>query len=205
MLPAPNQILTCPFCSQKKEIMSLMSGNTFRSELWSDNKMIAPMLPEVSFIQKCPHCGKYYIKDRQKAKYANDTYGGEQGLLTFFEMKEAFAQLAEEGFLNNNEEAQVRMMLHHAYNDYYYRCNREDDIAVNDEDKSLFHENALWLIYHHITDNLMKGEFFREIGELEIAKNLLDSVVVEDNFAINILSSIRERLERNDCKVFKIR
>ena len=74
MMPGNPQILTCPFCGKEKEIMSLVSGNTFGSELWSDNKQIAPMLPEISYVQKCPHCGKYFIKGRQAVKYAKDGY-----------------------------------------------------------------------------------------------------------------------------------
>ena len=122
------QILTCPFCGKEKEIMSLVSGNTFGSELWSDNKQIAPMLPEISYVQKCPHCGKYFIKGRQAVKYAKDGYCFEKGLLTFPETKEAFAQLAKEGFIDEKEEINVRMMLHHAYNDYYYRNIDKKDI-----------------------------------------------------------------------------
>ena len=192
----------CPFCGKEKEIMSLVSGNTFGAELWSDNKQIAPMLPEISYVQKCPHCGKYYIKGRQTVKYAKEGYSFEKGLLTFPEMKEAFAQLAEEGFINEKEEINVRMMLHHSYNDYYYRNGDTKDIL--EDDKKLFRENGLWLINNLITDNVMKAEFYREIGDIETAKNLLDTVVVEDDFLKKIVSSIRKRLEINNCEVFKI-
>lgn len=202
MNPGNPQILTCPFCGKEKEIMSLMSGNTFGSELWSDNKHIAPMLPEISYVQKCPHCGKYYIKDRQAVKYAKEGWCFEQGLLIFPEMKEAFAQLAKEGFQNKKEENTVRMMLHQAYNDYYYR--NDDNRVIDEEDKKLFCENGLWLINNLITDDVLKAEFYREIGEIEIAREILESVVVEDDFLKHIVSSIRERLEANDCKVFKI-
>ena len=202
MMPGNPQILTCPFCGKEKEIMSLASGNTFGSELWSDNKQIAPMLPEISYVQKCPHCGKYYIKGRQAVKYAKDGYCFERGLLTFPEIKEAFAQLAEEGFIDEKEEINVRMMLHHAYNDYYYRNGDKKDIL--EDDKKLFRENGLWLINNLITDNVMKAEFYREIGDMESAKNILASVVVEDDFLKQIVSSIRERLEINNSEVFKI-
>lgn len=44
MIPGSPQILTCPYCGKKKEIMSLVSGNTCGAVYWSDNKRIAPML-----------------------------------------------------------------------------------------------------------------------------------------------------------------
>ena len=74
MTPGNPQILTCPFCGTEKQIMSLVSGNTFGAEYWSDNKQIARMLPEISYIQKCPHCGKYYIKSRQDVKFAKERF-----------------------------------------------------------------------------------------------------------------------------------
>ena len=202
MMPGNPQILICPFCGTEKQIMSLISGNTFGAELWSDNKQIAPMLPEISYVQKCPHCGKYYITERQEVKYAKDGYSFEKGLLTYPEMKEAFTQLSEEGFLNENEEINVRMMLHHAYNDYYYRT--EEKKVVSEEDKTLFHKNGLWLINNLITDSVMKAEFYREIGEIDTARSILDSITVEDEFLKRIVTAIKDRLEVNNCQVFKL-
>ena len=201
-MPGNPRILVCPFCGKEKEIMSLISGNTFGAELWSDNKQIAPMLPEISYVQKCPHCGKYYITGRQEVKYAKDGYSFEKGLLTYPEMKEAFAQISEEGFLNEKEEINVRMMLHHAYNDYYYRTDEKK--VISEEDKTLFHENGLWLINNLMTDDVMKAEFYREIGEIDTAKSILDSITVEDEFLKRIVTGIKERLEVNNCQVFKV-
>lgn len=202
MMPGNPQILICPFCGTEKQIMSLISGNTFGAELWSDNKQIAPMLPEISYVQKCPHCGKYYITGRQEVKYAKDGFSFEKGLLTYPEMKEAFTQLSEEGFLNEKEEINVRMMLHHAYNDYYYRT--EEKKVISEEDKTLFHENGLWLINNLITDSVMKAEFYREIGEVDTARSILNSITVEDEFLKRIVTAIKDRLEVNNCQVFKL-
>ena len=160
------------------------------------------MLPEISYVQKCPHCGKYYITGRQKVMYAKDGYSFEKGLLTYLEMKEAFAQLSEEGFVDEKEETNVRMMLHHAYNDYYYRS--DDNKEINVEDKKLFRENGTWLIDNLITDSVLKAEFYREIGEFEVAHVILESVEVEDDFLKRIVSLIQGRLQINDCRVFKI-
>ena len=202
MQPGKSRILVCPFCGKEKEIMSLISGNTLGAELWSDNKRIAPMLPEISYVQKCPHCGKYYITERQEEKYSKNGYSFDKGLLTFPEMKEAFTQLSEDGFLNEQEEINVRMMLHHAYNDYYYRTGKKK--VVSEEDKALFHDNGIWLIKNLITDDVMKAEFYREIGETDTARDILDSVKVENDFLKFIVATIRDRLKTNNCEVFKI-
>lgn len=118
-------------------------------------------------------------------------------------MKEVFAQLSSDGFQGEEEETHVRIMLHYAYNDYYYRS--EDKKEDNEEDRKLFHDNALWLIENFISDNLLKAEFYREIGEFEASHNVLKSVEVEEGYLKDILSSIQKRLELKDCEVFRIR
>lgn len=203
MIPGDPQILTCPHCGGKKEVMSLVSGNTCGAEYWSDNKQIAPMLPEISYVQKCPHCGKYYIMDRQKVEYAKEGWCSERGILTFPEMKEAYKQLCEEGLQNEGEERVLRTMLHHAFNDYYYRSN---DVRKNiiEEDRSLFHDNGLWLIENLITDNLLKAEFYREIGEMDKAQTFLDTVNTKSDFQKKIVSVIQKKINNNDSSVFRI-
>lgn len=203
MQPGKPQILTCPFCGKEKEIMSLMSGNTFGSMLWSDNKQIAPMMPEMSYVQKCPHCGKYYIRNRQAIRHATEGFSFEQGTLTFTEMKEAFAQLSAEGFNNCDEEQTVRMMLHHAFNDHYHRTGNPK--PIDEADKALFHDNAMWLIDNFITDNLLKAEFYRETGEMEKARQLLSTVAISDGFMQGIRQSIAQRIDSGDTAVFLIR
>ena len=42
------------------------------------------------------------------------------GTLTYPEMKEAFAQLNDEGFNDVDEECNVRVLLLHTYNDYFF-------------------------------------------------------------------------------------
>ncbi len=205
MLPGPPQILTCPHCGQTKEIMSLASGNTFGAVVWSDNKCIAPMMPEISDVQKCPKCKKYFIVSRQKSVYAESGFSAEQGLLSFAEMKEAFAQLSQEKFRDNKEEANVRMMLHHAYNDYYFRDGKEGkQRAVDKTDQTLFRENALWLIENFIEDEVMKAEFYREAGDMEKATVLIEKVAVDNEFMKKLVATIKEKIKKGETAVFLI-
>ena len=41
-------IVTCPYCGAKKELMSLNSSNNIGAQYWSDLKTIAPMDPKIS-------------------------------------------------------------------------------------------------------------------------------------------------------------
>ena len=201
-IPGHPQILTCPHCGQTKEIMSLVSGNTFGAVVWSDNKCIAPMLPEISNVQKCPNCKKYFIVSRQKTVYAESGFSAERGLLSFAEVKEAFAQLSQEKFHDNKEEANVRMMLHHAYNDFYFREGKHRD--VDKADQALFRENALWLIENFIEDEVMKAEFYREAGDMEKATALIEKVAVDNEFMKKLVATIKEKIKKGETAVFLI-
>lgn len=143
-------------------------------------------------------------------------------------MKEAFEQLSKEGFENEDEdeEIQLHVMVHHAYNDYYYRANepKEDRLScisldvsndeshktnepkeVNPADHAYFVENAKWLLEHVITDNMLKAEYYREIGEFDKAKSLLSTVEVDEtnDFFKKVFDAISTRVNEKDDKVFK--
>lgn len=172
--------------------------------MWSDNKRIAPMLPEISYIQKCPHCGKYFITSRQEIVYDRDGRTSfEQGILSYDEMKEAFAQICSEGFDDQDEEASVRMMMLHAFNDHYYR--RASDEQPGEEDVTLFREQGLWLLDNIITDNVLKAEFYREISEMQKAQEIIDNTSPDEDFLRNIMQQIKERVQANDSRVFKLK
>lgn len=202
MKPGKPQILTCPHCGGEKQIMSIVSGNTFGAEYWSDNKVIAPMYPEISLVQKCPHCGKYYLKSHQEVRYAAKGYSFELGLLTFPEMKEAFTQLASEGFRDFQEELLVRLMLFHSFNDFYYRSDA--GVEVNPDDFALFAEQGRWLIENHWKDGLLKAEILREIGDFEQAKTIAGTILIENVSQRRIAFSILERIMDKDKRVFRI-
>jgi acetyl-CoA carboxylase beta subunit len=203
MLIGNAQIVTCPYCGEEKMLLSLMSGNTFRATQWSDGKRIAPMLPEISQIQKCPECGKYYFRTEENTRMSDDEYSHERGTLTFDETLEAYHQFSAEGFGNDNQEENCRFMLHFAFNDYYHRTY-EKERELTEEENNLYTANCLWLINHAITDDLMKAEYYREIGMMDEAKEIISKFNTSDNFHKNILKNISLRIEANDCSVFKL-
>ena len=112
--------------------MSLMSGNTFGARYWSDLKMQAPMLPQISPVQKCPHCGKYYLHYKQKSE-DGERPSFELGELSYPEWKEAYSQLQKEREKSNlfkkvdeRDLSIICLNIIQAYNDYYERdCRAE--------------------------------------------------------------------------------
>ncbi len=77
--------------------------------------------------------------------------------------------------------------------------------TVAEADQKLFQENALWLIEHFITDNVMKAEFYREVGDMGKAKSLIENVTGDNDFMKRIVATIKEKINKGDKAVFLIK
>lgn len=64
--PGPDIIRECPKCKTPLLQQTMMSGNTFGARFWTDGKMLAPMLPDRSWLVKCPNCGTLFWIDEAK-------------------------------------------------------------------------------------------------------------------------------------------
>ena len=206
MIPGNAKIVKCPYCGTRKELFTMISGNTFGAIFWSDNKRIAPMLPMVSPVQKCPSCGKYYFENKNRCG-KGDSHSFELGELTFPEWKEAYAQFQAEGVddktLNN-----VRYWLIHSYNDYYYRSNKASN--PSEEDFEFFSKIVVELIdsfnWNSAADLLMKAELYREANMMQECRQVLDSIPIDqlNEDLKDIFDGIKLRMEKNDNVVFQL-
>lgn len=180
MIPGPANVLSCPFCGGKKEVMSLASGNTFGGTVWSDTRREYPMLPEVSPIQQCPHCKKYYFIEQAKMEYSKDPESEMRsfmklGNLSFLELKEAIKQMESISISKMQ-----RWILNHqffmAYNDAFRRQPEKVAFPPSEEDEILYTNviNDLLDGIEHSTDyELFHAELLRETGRFEEAKEVL--------------------------------
>lgn len=180
MIPGPANILGCPYCGGTKEVMSLMSGNTFGGTVWSDTRRHYPMLPEVSPIQKCPHCGKYYFIEQAKREYAKGDDSefrsfGELGTLNYTELKEAKEQM-QYLTLTKMQRWIINHQLFMAYNDEFRRGVMPTECRPTDEDKSIFEltvQELLEGIDSSADYELFHAELLREFGRFDDARNIL--------------------------------
>lgn len=227
MIPASPRKLFCPHCKGKKGVARVISGNTFGGVFWSDGQSFTPMLPQASLVQKCPHCGKYYIISRQNdigmcseemIMLGYDLFMTDEGRLTFPEMKEALAQLSAEGFVNAHEEEGVRLLFCRSFNDYYHRRDYMihnlgpefgsekryiNELGYN-ADYEMFKTNVRWLLENCDVPDMMEAEFYREIGEMQKAMELIQACTPDDDVHIEMKNSIIQRIYDNDTRVFNL-
>jgi hypothetical protein len=207
MIPGNAEIVKCPYCGTEKELMTLVSGNTIGAEYWSDNKRIAPMLPHVSPVQKCPNCGKYYFEHKNRHGESEDT-SFNLGELTFSEWREAFQQFQTEG-VDDDEMTNVRFWVVQSFNDYFYR-NKFISNKPSDEDYQFFSEMAVDFIesfnWEPVKHPLLKAELYREAYHMNECREVLESIPYDEleDFEKSIFNDIKRRMDSNDNIVFKL-
>ena len=207
MIPGPANVLSCPYCGGKKEVMSLASGNTFLGTVWSDTRRDYPMLPEVSPIQQCPHCKKYYFIEQANPEHSKDPESemrsfGQLGKLTFTELKEAIKQMESLSLTKMQ-----RWILNHqffmAYNDEYRRTPQNGIKEPTEIDKALYNK-IVWELLDGIENSsdyeLFHAELLRETGCFEEAKKILSKHTAEEDKWV--VDAMLRHIEEGDTAPF---
>lgn len=182
MTPAPSYLISCPFCGGDKKMRSIASGNTYGGTVWSDTRRHYPMLPEVSPLQRCPHCGKYYFIDQAKKRWPEeDDYRGELGELSYSELREAKCQM-EGQTLTKMQRWILNHLLFMAYNDTYRRRRIR---PIPSEKEQAAHLEVINELLEGIDDSkdyrLFHAELLREIGRFDEATSVLLTHDEEDD------------------------
>ena len=220
MQPGPPILVKCPQCDEDKELMSLISGNTFNSIAWSDTYRYSPMLPRLSPVQKCPHCNSYFMMPDEKPRYKEDQSGFnhsfDTGRLKFSEIKEALFLLEGQG-LNRQKEIALRLEFLYRFNDAFRDYERrsweeEDDpaqIERNETDWKLHRDNLLKLIelYDKTDDNMIPviAEFYREGGMFEESLKIGEGFNSDSDLLNEVMDKIKEKAIAKDDKVFELK
>lgn len=195
--------LRCPYCGEVKEIMHFLSGNNIEATQWSDTRYFTPMMPQVSFVQRCPRCKHYFYNTDENFRGFGREGKGTLGWLSYTDLLEAKNEL--EPFRCKNEEIKFRWHLLWAFNDAY--CNASlDDIKQNGE----FIDNVHRIIelskidYRGFGENVITAdpliaELHREIGEFdECLKEIYKCTWSE------YIGAIGDHAEQQDRSVFSI-
>lgn len=81
MMYGLDRVVACPHCSGLARQHTLLSGNTFGGQAWTDGKFGAPMLELSPAVVKCRHCPKcYWLDDAAKVGHMRPFLDREQNL-----------------------------------------------------------------------------------------------------------------------------
>ena len=204
LIPALAKILICPFCKGEKPVLEPLFGHSLGGSLWSDMKTIYPAMPEISMVQRCPYCGKYYFSYKVDSKEGNEN-SDDQGNLTYEQIKEAVNQY-DQIVLEQEDEITLRLLFVQIYNDTFQREGVAHDAQPTAADKALLHKQVLRL--EHIWDNaedLLRAELYREIGEFEQATKILNALTIDKPFTGYMASRIRQLADSGQTQAFLIK
>lgn len=196
MIPGRPVTVKCPSCSMLQLRRTLLSGNTLGARYYSDGKCDAPMLPEYPYYVKCPVCEAFFkIKESLCRKSSSDD-NSEMPFVSFLSVDELCIAI-EKGLYNGNKKdvLPLRILLWRGFNDRVRdggsNLFREKDSG--EDDKAIYEDNCraiLSLLAKNKEDEnlLVQAEVFRNLGEFDKCKKLLEKIKSPDKFIVYISS-----------------
>ncbi len=191
--------IDCPHCGCKKKVPNIVSGNTFGALLWSDCKMVAPMMPTLSVVHRCEDCEKFYMLDREIPLGGSRIRSSSSSRLSMEDSVEAVKFFTEQG-VTVQTEIYLRLYLVHSYNDKFYRNNqlqltkkerrqlkenppkiyqvrRDEKLQPTEEEWLMFVDNTKKLIalLTEEGEQTLKAELYREIGDFKSCEEVLSN------------------------------
>lgn len=204
MIPGPTIIISCPHCGQYAKKRTIISGNTFGSQLWSDGKKISPMLPEFPSLVLCKKCDQFYwVKEDRKVEEVHDhreldMKWGDIDYVEFPSFHQYFKALETIA-----AERYIRMKIWWSYNDYFKDGHQSE---ITPEMQKLNTENLIVLlkILDEADDNdlLMKAEIFRQLGWFDESRELLNRMI--NNSLAGVKEKILVEISRQNDQVFRL-
>ncbi|MCL2329246.1 MAG: hypothetical protein FWC39_12145 [Bacteroidetes bacterium] len=209
--PGPDYIYECPKCSNLLKKGSNNSGNTFGSTLYSDGKMIAPMLPEFPNLTKCKKCDTILWLSEMKEVGTCDVWGEKckkeckkADRAEFLDVTDLFRFLEMDIVKYDKEKEKiVRQRIWWSFND---RLRNNKEIFVQENDEVLWEQNCRRLIElfdtTDVNQKIMTAELHRNLREFEICMELINSL--DSNFDW-LIEKFKTECENGNNLLMKLR
>ncbi|MCS7224663.1 MAG: tetratricopeptide repeat protein [Armatimonadetes bacterium] len=192
-----DQVIACPHCEALAKHFTLISGNTFGARLWTDGKMIAPMLPEPPPFVQCHQCRHFYwLSDARKVGLIPVMTEGTTGFPDDWlnapyvqePSEDAYYQaLSEQVAETLDEEKFLRVLALWKRNDSMRDLTGSGSVEMqplSDQAKQNLETLVSLLDESHPDEGLLKAEVLRELGQFDEARQTLQRVSSDDYQAI---------------------
>ena len=196
-MPGPDQIIACPKCKGLARYMTLASGNTIDARVWTDGKMIAPMLPLLPTVVKCRHCAELYWRvDAEKIGIVDRLQDAGEHVNPAWvdapkveEPTEAeYYQALAKGLAKDAKQERILRILAWRRSNDGFRDTALKQVQVISNDPEAWRRNlealACLLTEEDVKDCLIKTEVLRELGKFESAKQVLSRATSTDGAAV---------------------
>ncbi len=206
MLPGPTIIRKCQKCSGLIGQFTILSGNTIGATFWTDGKMDAPMLPDMLWFVKCPHCQELLWIDELEEVGRVESFRDENTFRNVkpYQVPEFQDYLSELGksLPDKEKEQYLRFRAWWAGNDKRREGRNENKSPLSDEEKENL--NSLFELLDSAidTDRLIMAEIKRELEQFEDAEALLSEPF--DEISSQAVSTIAELVRKREPFVAKL-
>ena len=197
MMPGPDQIIACPKCKGLARYMTLASGNTIDARVWTDGKMIAPMLPLPPTVVKCHHCAELYWRaDAEQIGTVDRCRGADEQVNPAWADAPIVEEPTEAGYYqalanglakDAKQERVLRVLAWRRRNDVFRDKPLKEAQGTSDnpvEWRKNLEALARLLTEEDVNDCLTKAEVLRELGKFESAKQVLNHATSTDGAAV---------------------
>ena len=212
MLPGPDTIYQCPQCDSLISVGSLMSGNTFGAHLYSDGRLVAPMMPEFPKITRCSKCKTIFWISKSKkigqrgfgiAEILEDQKYQNAQTARSLSLNDYSTALKKEVYTSDEEEIYIRKRLWWCFNDNV-RNGKWLFISEGNSQRWSENTNRLMELLGATDDNekIMLAELNRNLGHFEKCMDLLNSI--EDPKFNWIKTEFEKKCNDKNTKVFRL-
>ena len=167
----------CPYCGARKEKLDLLCYYNNEGIMWSDFRHMLPQVAIPSLVQRCPHCGKYYITKVSHVLIKNtaDFEFIDPVCWEYFKQSyEEYSTLEKDSVVDYNH----RLRILGAYNDEFSRPQKPR--TPTEQDFLIFKDNMFHLM-EYFSDPIDKAELYREMGLFDECFKQLEMVDDEGN------------------------
>jgi hypothetical protein len=191
MIPGPDCYIKCPHCDAIACYETLLSGNTAGSQVWSDGRRIAPMLPSPPAVVICAKCSKCsWLSEAEEVPMEGDGPRAERRRKSVPRVQEPTVEQYLTAIVaglarDRDEERALRVLAWWRGNDparhvFGFFHHPGSDLMDVEHLKDLIRENLQQLAGLLDEDDpgqrIMKAEILRELGRFDEAKTLLGGV-----------------------------
>ena len=208
MIPGPVQVIACPHCGALATHGTMMSGNTVGEEIWTDGMRFAPMLLFAPAVAECEKCKKpFWLQDaRTVGEFSDGPDAASDVDPSWVEapsVREPSAMgyyvALKSGFARSpTQEKSLRRMAMWRENDSV-RGPAPQTRQLSTEATANMTALARLLDESDTSECIMKAEIFRELGEFDLAMQLLARV--DDPDYAWVVEVIRSLCEQRDAMV----
>ena len=170
-------IKRCEVCAGLLEEQTIASCNTIGARNWTDGKPDAPMMPDIPWQVKCPHCrAMLWLDELQEVRIRKRWWGTKTYNIERYHrpvLSDYFKSLAQDN-LGDEKIRYLRMRAWWAGNDK--RRDSEQMSRLSTQEEANLQALEAFMDLSDVEDRIMAAEIKRELGQFNAALDLLMDV-----------------------------